>query len=345
MNKKSVWLRLLVIASLLMIALAACGGDDDDDATPEATPEPESAYADSKIVFVDSYHEGYTWSDGLTESITETLDGTGVELKVIHMDTKNNPGEEFGEQAAAEAKAEIDEFGPDVIIACDDNAQRYLVVPEYRGGETPVVFCGVNWDATKYEYPASNVTGMVEVDALPLLLDLLEPYADGETVGFLAPDNESERGIAEAYKRLFLPDMVERYETTYEGFKEGFLAIQDEVDILLVVNLDGLSGVDEEDAKTFFVENTRIPTGTLNVWMADYVLMALARVSAEQGRWAAETALAILDGTPVSDIPLTQNEQGDLMVNLDVAEQLDVAIPVDVLRNATTIGGNGAADE
>ncbi|HHO76243.1 MAG TPA: hypothetical protein ENN05_07415 [Deltaproteobacteria bacterium] len=47
-----------------------------------------------KILFVDSYHEGYAWSDGIAAGIKEILSGTGVELNIFHMDTKRNGTED-----------------------------------------------------------------------------------------------------------------------------------------------------------------------------------------------------------------------------------------------------------
>jgi hypothetical protein len=64
-----------------------------------------------KVVWVDSYHEGYPWSDGIEEgiqtmlNIVETEDGSlespdnNLSLRIFRMDTKNNTSEEFKQQA------------------------------------------------------------------------------------------------------------------------------------------------------------------------------------------------------------------------------------------------------
>ena len=51
--------------------------------------------AEKKVLFIDSYHEGYDWSDGITRGVKSVLEGSGVNLKVIRMDTKRNNSEEF----------------------------------------------------------------------------------------------------------------------------------------------------------------------------------------------------------------------------------------------------------
>ena len=97
-------------------------------------------YKGKKILYVDSYHEGYAWSDGITNGIKAGLDGTGVELKVFRMDTKRNADEGFKKEAALKAKTMIEAFAPDVVIASDDNASKYLIMPISRTPAWPSCF-------------------------------------------------------------------------------------------------------------------------------------------------------------------------------------------------------------
>ena len=133
-----------------------------------------STYAGKKILFIDSYHEGYAWSDGITRGVQSTLEGTGVNLKVIRMDTKRNTSDDFKKAAARKARAEIEAFKPDVVIAANDNASKFLIEPYFKNAELPFVFCGVNWDASVYGFPYSNTTGMVEVTPIPQIIDQLK---------------------------------------------------------------------------------------------------------------------------------------------------------------------------
>lgn len=40
-------------------------------------------YAGKKVLHVDSYYAGYTWSDGIAAGIREAFKDTGIELKRI----------------------------------------------------------------------------------------------------------------------------------------------------------------------------------------------------------------------------------------------------------------------
>ena len=110
-----------------------------------------------KIFYISSYHDGYPSSDNITKGILETIKEENITLKVFFMDTKLNPGEEKVQVKVKEALKQIEKFLPDLVIAADDNAVKYIVQPHLK--DIPVVFCGVNWSACQYEL-GDNVTGI-----------------------------------------------------------------------------------------------------------------------------------------------------------------------------------------
>ena len=254
------------------------------------------------------------------------------------MDTKRNKGDEFGQQAASDVMAELEAFEPDVVIASDDNAQKYFVVPYLKDTDTPVVFCCVNWDASDYGYPASNVTGMIEVDLVAQMIELLKPYAQGERVGYLSGESNTDIKLVKVYnERFFDGKMQASHVQTFAEFKDKFMQMQEEVDILYLNN-SGIEDWDDQAAEEFMVQNSRIPTGARSSWMAPFTLITVAKLGEEQGEWSAQAALRILDGTPVSDIAVTENKEGRLILNFNIAEQLDVVFAPSMLRNAEIYG-------
>jgi hypothetical protein len=165
-----------------------------------------TGFADKKVLFIDSYHVGYDWSDGVVDGVRQVLKDTETELRIFRMDTKRNQSEAFKRGAALQAKALIESFQPDVVIASDDNASKYLIQPYYRDADLPVVFCGVNWDASVYGYPYANATGMVEVELIEPLVAQLRQLAKGDKMGFLAiGGTTSEKDYAHHAKILGKP--------------------------------------------------------------------------------------------------------------------------------------------
>ena len=291
-----------------------------------------------RVLFIDSYHQGYPWSDGITTGIQNVFANADVDLMIHRMDTKRNTSEEFMKQAALKAKAAIDEFDPDVVIATDDNAQKYLVVPYFRGSDLPFVFAGVNWDASSYGYPASNVTGMIEVSRPDQLLNILRTLSGGVTIGSLTGDTATSRKEHEHYaKHLGITFDSDVYVKTFAEWKQAYVSLQDEVDILLMYNNAGISGWNDEEAVRFVRQNSKIPSGSVQPWMAPYVLIAYTKDAQEQGEWAATTAMQILEGISPSGIPMTTNRRGNMMINSSLAQRLQLEIPASLLDEANNI--------
>lgn len=356
MSKSKVSLGLALLAVLAVGAGMGCDspteckGDPDKGGTTSAhapkpsapsspeTPAPSAQWKGKKVLLVDSYHAELAWSASVIRGAASVLDDTGVNLKIISMDTKRNPSEEFKQQAALQAKAVIEEFRPDIVIVADDNAAKYLVVPYYKDKDLPFVFCGVNWDASIYGFPCQNVTGMVEVALTQDLLRLLADYAKGDRVGFLGPDVLTRRKDVENIEKKFGVKFAETaFVKDLAEWKDAFKRLQTSVDVLLLAQTGGVEGWDEEDAKAFVLEHTRIPTGADEESMAPFALVGLTKVGEEQGEWAARAALRILDGTPPASIPVPTNERGRLFINMKIAERMKTVFKTELLEQATIL--------
>lgn len=298
---------------------------------------PYGRAAEKKILYIDSYNEGYAWSDGITDGINHVIKRTEIELRIHRMDTKRHRSESFKQQAALKAKRLIETFRPDVVITSDDNAAKYLIMPYYRNSIIPFVFCGINWDASVYGLPCDNVTGMIEVAPVPQLIDYLKRYAKGNRVGFLAPNLLSAKKEVDQYKKAFGIDLKTVYSENIAAWKDAFIRFQREVDMLIIDSDGGLYQQHQKDLIEFVERHSRIPSGTILDFMAPYVLITFAKVAAEQGAWAAETALRILDGTAPKDIPVASNQDGYLIVNARIAKASGVEIPYSVLKSAWKI--------
>lgn len=299
---------------------------------------PIKNYEGKKVLYIDSYHAGYEWSDGETRGIENILNNTGVELKIFKMDTKRNDSEEFGKQAGLRAKSIIEDYRPDVVITCDDPAFKYVIMPYYRNATLPFVFCGMNWDVSIYGGPYNNTAGMIEVSLTPQLISYLMEYSKGDRIGFIAGNTTTDRKNAEYYMKLYDINFTRIYHvTTFEEWKKDFLKLQDEVDIVILENNAGITDWDNKEAQAFVLENTKIPAGATMDWMPPYSLIGMTKIADEQGEWAAMTALLILDGTHPSDIPIVTNKKGKLYVNLKMAEKLGVIVNPELLKNAEII--------
>lgn len=295
------------------------------------------AQAARRVLYVDSYHQGYEWSDGITEGIQSVMEGENVTLKIIRMDTKRNTSDSHKKNVALKAKEVIESFRPEVVIASDDNASKFLIVPYYKDARTPFVFCGVNYTADAYGFPFSNVTGMVELPPAVKLIYSLKHFTRITKVGYLAADTLTERKDGAYTKRDVREIFVERYVKTFSQWKTEFDRMQDEVDVLIVGNNAGIKGWNDSEARRYAEKNTRIVTGCLLDWMAPVAFLGATRSATEQGQYAAATALKILNGTSPRDIPIRGNVNANIIINMKIAKKLNKKIPNSFKKIATKI--------
>lgn len=297
------------------------------------------SYEGRRILWVESYHEGFAWSDGVARGVAKILDGSGAQLKVVRMDTKRNASPDHARKAAEEAMQVVREFGPEVVMASEDNAQRYFVVPFLKGGDIPVVASGINWDASEYGYPAPNVTGMVEVNLLGEARSVLRKFARGDRTGFVAADTESERKNLEIYNaRDFKGSLDGFLVSRFAEFGAAFEEVQARSDMLIMGGNGGIEGWDDAAAREFLLGHTRVPTGSFDDYLAPYVIFTFAKDPEEQGEWMAAAALRVLDGESPAAIPMVENRRVRLIVNLKLARAAGIVLPVSILKTATIIG-------
>lgn len=328
------FVRLQVVTLILLLALGGPASGEDI--------EPV------RVLIVDSYHQGYPWSDDVRRAIYDVLDvdeivsgrGQGRDGRlscwVEFMDTKRRPDPAWAEQAASRIAGVVVSWHPDIIITSDDNAVRYLVLPYLLGQETPVVYCGLNYGASVYGLPVGNVTGMIEVEQIRELRDALRSVAQGDRFGFLVLDSTTGRRDVEALRQDPMLDPVVRLVPDYAAWKQSYREMQDQVDMLFIKqNIAGVPDWDLDDAIAFTRAETRIPVGTTGEPVMACALVSFIKSGAEQGRWAAETALRILDGTSPEAIEPGINRESRVYLNMTLARILDLRFPMELIDRAT----------
>ncbi len=345
--KGKFYFRFLFLFFAAVLSLSSCGQGvkNNDSTTGEGIV---SSGERKKILYVDSYHSEFPWSRGIASGICSVLgavlndDGTvddskaTAELRIFHMDTKRHLSEEYSQEISLQAKALIEDWKPDAVIASDDNAAKYLIAPYYIDSEIPFVFCGINWDASVYGLPASNVTGMIEVALIRQLVDQLAEFTPGKRVGFLKGDSLTSRKESLYIEKVIGQNLVTELAVDYRDWQEKFISLQDRVDILLVGYPGALPDWDEDlgHLKSFIMESTRIPTGAWDTWLSEMVLITYANQAEEQGEWAASRALEILDGKSPADIPVVENKRAAVYLNLALAKALGIRFPMELIERS-----------
>jgi ABC-type uncharacterized transport system substrate-binding protein len=302
---------------------------------------PFRSFADNlligkKVLYISSYDSSNEWSGAIDRTIYEEFANTGVQLSRFEMDAKRHPSEIEKQAAAKKAKALIEKIQPDVVITSDDDAAKYLIASYYRNSKIPFVFCGVNWDASQYNF-SLNVTGMLEFDLADALIKKLRDYAHGDRVGYLSAEGLTETKTANFYRNHLKINLHTYFVNTFAEWQKAYQQAQQEVDILLINNPSGILDWNLTQAIDFIEKNSRIPSGTTHFWLARTALVSLVKLPSEQGRWAAQAALNILKGTKPSQIPITRNHDGRLLLNTQLANSLGIKFKPALLKFGTPV--------
>ena len=68
-----------------------------------------------------------------------------------------------------------------------------------------------------------------------------------------------------------------------------------------------------------------------------YTMFGMTKIPEEHGEWTAKAALAILDGTPPSQIPIVANRKWDIWVNDSLLAASGVDLPQALRRTAKSV--------
>ncbi|WP_461210453.1 hybrid sensor histidine kinase/response regulator [Desulfocurvus sp. DL9XJH121] len=149
------------LAALLALAPAAFAmGADKDEDSERAAP----GLVRANILYLNSYHDGYSWSDEILDGLRRGLRGNpGVELQVEYMDLKRYPRAQTMPLLVDLYKQKFQDKRFDLVVVSDNIAFEFW----QKYGQTlfpglPMVFCGVN-DMQRVDFAGQkNLTGVIE---------------------------------------------------------------------------------------------------------------------------------------------------------------------------------------
>ncbi|MBN2781172.1 MAG: PAS domain S-box protein, partial [Candidatus Marinimicrobia bacterium] len=116
------------------------------------------------ILIVNSYHQGYSWTDGITTGILDVFyrHGLNAEIHIENLDSKRIRNPKVWKTALTN---NIESFPPDyldLIIVSDDDALNTLFEMGHAYHSVPIVFCGISSDVAAIPQKCPVFTGVEE---------------------------------------------------------------------------------------------------------------------------------------------------------------------------------------
>lgn len=290
----------------------------------------------TRIMVIHSYDEDYIWSREMLEGIKSVFNDEAIEWKVFYLDTRLQTNEEWKIKAGKMAAQEVEAFQPDIVIACDDNAQEYFAKDFTT---LPLVYCGVNLDLERYSYPRSNATGVRETlfskETVAMLLDFFPQVRE---IHFIGDDSETVAGMREQLEATSFDDISTKIHMvgSFNEWKEVVKNISGEGNAIVILadrTLKDENGrtVSTEYVTEWTVENTDLPVfSVLDFVVADGAMAGVVNSAFEEGKQAGVIALKILSGLSPEEIPPENSSNGRSMVNIEAL--LSAGVELDSYR-------------
>lgn len=290
-------------------------------------------------LYISSYHKGYEWNDGIEKGIQDVLDGQ-CSISRFYMDTKRNKSLEQIQQAALAAKEYILKNDPDIVIACDDNASKFLIKPYFKDVEKPFVFCGINWTVEPYGFPYSNTTGIVEISPIkPLIKAIKTVLKSTNQAVYIGADVISQHKEFALNKTLYKKQGIELtsiFVKTLQQWQQAFADSQG-ADFIIIGNNAGIDDWDKQQAIHHVSQHSKVLTVTNYKWMTNYAMLAMTKLAEEQGEWAAKVSLAILAGGNPENIPIIANRKWHIYINSLLLEKANIKLASDLEHKAKKV--------
>lgn len=135
--------KLGITGLLLLLVLTVTSGS-----VLHAQGNPPGAGGQKRVLYINSYHKGYKFSDDETRGIESVLgvEGENVDLRIEYMDTKHYASDAYYSALRDLYRFKYGNTRFDLVVASGDTALSFLLQnADALFPNTPVVFCGASF--------------------------------------------------------------------------------------------------------------------------------------------------------------------------------------------------------
>ncbi|RWX57425.1 ABC transporter substrate binding protein [Photobacterium chitinilyticum] len=285
------------------------------------TPLLASARDEPVVLLINSYHPQYQWTSQLTQGIKDVLI-TSVSTENLH--TEYMDKRRFVDDLVYHAKLinllkhKYQRYEPDIIITTDDHAYNFML--EHGDSlfpDKPIVFSGVNILAPETLERKRNIVGIeegMEIEGNLELILQVQPQTKriimlSDTTGLGLNMGQRARQIKSQWqtdpeKQHVTLDIWDQFSID-ELYQKAESAESDTVFLMLAIHKDKLGTYfSYEHHLPILTRKSKVPVygmwGTIIIGYSG--LGGMMNNPYDQGRSAAQLAVKILDGVPLSNI-------------------------------------------
>lgn len=287
------------------------------------------------ILILHSYDKSYAWTRDINVGINRVLNNSYLyQVRWYYMDTKRHPFPEYKASAGIAARKVVEKMQPDVIIAFDDDVQKYVTRYFLDDPKIKIVFSGVNNEASDYGFDkAGNATGVLERIPLAAIRETLQIAGNFKSLGrpvrlaMLGDKSESVSGdIKQVQSFDWSPvqlSTIQRVDS-WPAWQAKVEELGKQVDIIMLTGYRRLhrsasdkSLVPPHEVVEWTDAHSRVPVISGNGFFTEEGgMLAIGTSPYEQGELAAEKALQIiLEGKQPKQLPIVSSNQFIVTMN------------------------------
>ncbi|WDP88377.1 MAG: response regulator [Desulfobacter sp.] len=276
--------------------------------------------ADKRILYLNSYHNGYAWSDGILKGIRLVLprEIQNLNFQVEYLDTKQYSTAAMRETVYNFLKNKYRDDRFDVVITSDNAAFEFAIAHRkalFAG--VPIVFCGLNNYRPEMIQGRKGITGIAEsVDFSSNLEIARKLHPNARQMMVIGNNSVTSEAIIREIKETIEKDKIDfpisfitgfRIEELIAGKRSYFNDLPPDTLIYTVPGYEESNGIfyGSEEICRMVCNAVNLPVYSSWVFLAGTGIVGGKLASGvEHGKTAAGVALRILNGENPDTIPV-----------------------------------------
>ena len=294
---------------------------------------------DYRVVFINSYHRGYEWSDGIEEGLRQRLNASGkrVEISYEYLDSRRFTYGTQMEPLAQSMAAKYAAYHPDLVVLSDNPAFDFVV--KYRKRlfpDIPIVFCGFNSFRPDNLAGIDNATGINEEVTFEGTADLaLKVHPETRTLVFImsSSDATGKRNSKTLTESVF-PKYRERFniltiqDASWTALRETLAQLPRDALVFIsgMIRQPGEATLSVAGYAQMIAAASPVPTyGFWDFYLGSGVMGGHVLTGRDHGIAAADVALRILGGAKAGSIPVMMTSPATDRFDYKAMERFGIA--------------------
>lgn len=284
-----------------------------------------------QVLYINSYHMGYKFSDDITRAITTTFQEQGnIDLRIEYLDTKRIDNQEYLDKVYHLFQNKYKDAKIDLVMSSDDAALNFLF--KYANTlfpDIPVVFTGANYfDETRLQ-GFERFTGISEEADIAGTLDLaLGLHPEVNTIVVVNDTTVTGQRVHDNIVELFPKYPQVKFEfledVTMDEIRQRVGGLSENSLVLLTLFFRDQAGVfyEYDQFTPLIAESSTVPVyGTWDFSLGYGIVGGKLTSGYTEGERAAQLALRILNGEDPRTTGVERQVKSQYMFDYTVLEK------------------------